>query len=344
MKRKFIISSFLALILALNFNLITVKSRTNTETKRFAVLFYDESDAYISLLKEALEEVQRLNSGRVQFIYYDAVNNQGRQNEQLEEVIRDKVDGILINIVDFYSGGNLVNRAKENNIPIIFFNREPRSLDAIKSYGKAIYIGTSGCQSGHMQGEMIINQIQNNLILDKNQNNQLDYVLLKGPRGDIEAVDRSRCVIEKINNSGIRTNELYSEFMNWDREIVKERLTPVLPRIINDLDAIISNNDEMALGAIEALQAYGYNLGGGRNYIPVFGIDGIPEALTLIEEGKMEGTVVQDAKSMAEAMFLTAMNFAEGKKPLDGTNFEFDESGVALRIPYPQYIVRTKSQ
>ncbi|MBU5454268.1 galactose ABC transporter substrate-binding protein [Caproiciproducens sp. MSJ-32] len=343
MRRKFIICFFLLLILLLNSFTSIVKSQPN-EIKRFAVLFYDESDAYISLVKKALEEIQQLNHDKVEFIYYDAANNQGVQNQQLELALRDKVDGLLVNIVDYNKSQSLVNRAKENNIPIIFFNREPTTLDSIQSYGKSIFIGTSGCQSGNMQGEMIINQIQNKIVLDRNRNNQLDYVLLKGPRNNKEAIERSRCVIEQINNVGIRTNELYSEFMNWDREITKERLTPVLPGIITDLDVIIANNDQMAIGAIEALQQYGYNLPGGRNYIPVFGIDAIPEAIDLINSGLMEGTVQQDAKSMAEAMYITSMNFAEGKSPLAGTDFAFDSTGVALRIPYPNYIVKPISQ
>lgn len=343
MKRKIIISFSLLLILVFNSSILIAESQPN-EIKRFAVLFYDESDAYISLVKEALQEIQQLNPDKVEFIYYDAANNQGIQNQQLEEVLRNNIDGILVNIVDYNSSEPLVNRAKENNIPIIFFNREPTTLDSIQSYGKSIFIGTSGCQSGNMQGEMIINQIQNKIVLDRNRNNQLDYVLLKGPRNNKEAIERSRCVIEQINNSGIRTNELYSEFMDWDREITKERLTPVLSGIITDLEAIIANNDQMAIGAIETLQQYGYNLPGGRNYIPVFGIDAIPEAIDLINLGIMEGTVQQDAKSMAEAMYITSMNFAEGKRPLAGTDFEFDSTGVALRIPYPDYIIKPMSQ
>ncbi|WP_278046013.1 substrate-binding domain-containing protein [Clostridium beijerinckii] len=106
----------------------------------------------------------------------------------------------------------------------------------------------------------------------------------------------------------------------------------------NNVEAIIATNDNMAIGIIEALQAMGYNNGGKERTIPVVGVDGIPEAGELIKKGFMAGTVVQDAQTMAEAAYITGMNLVEAKKPLDGTNYKFDESGATIRIPYKRYV------
>lgn len=105
-----------------------------------------------------------------------------------------------------------------------------------------------------------------------------------------------------------------------------------------NIEVIIANNDEMAIGAIQALQEYGYNKGDSTRMIPIVGVDAIPEAQELIEQGIMTGTVLQDAKAMAEVTYSMGMNLVEGKKPLDNIPYEFDSTGVAVRIPYKEII------
>ena len=104
------------------------------------------------------------------------------------------------------------------------------------------------------------------------------------------------------------------------------------------IEAIIANSDPMAIGAIEALQKYGYNNGDKAKTIPVVGIDGIPEARDLIKKGFMTGTVVQDPSAMAQALYTVGMNLVDNKDPLEGTDYKFDETGVTIKLPYYQYI------
>ena len=97
---------------------------------------------------------------------------------------------------------------------------------------------------------------------------------------------------------------------------------------------IISNNDAMAIGAIEALQKYGYNKENSIKNIPVFGIDGIPAAQDLIKKGFMTGTVFEDPNDTAEALYKVGMNLISNKPPSEGTEYKFDETGTVIRIPY----------
>lgn len=112
----------------------------------------------------------------------------------------------------------------------------------------------------------------------------------------------------------------------------------LLLRYGTNLEAIIATNDNMAIGAIEALQAMGYNNGDKERTIPIVGVDAIPEAREFIKKVFMTGTVIQDAQAMAEAAYITGMNLVELKKTLEGTNYKFDESGVTIRIPYKPYV------
>ena len=107
------------------------------------------------------------------------------------------------------------------------------------------------------------------------------------------------------------------------------------------IETIISNNDSMAIGAIEALQEQGYNNGDKTKIIPVVGVDAIPEAQKLIKEGVMTGSVLQDPSAMAKALYSIGMNLVYNRNPLDGTGYKFDETGVAIRLPYTEYIVNS---
>ena len=108
---------------------------------------------------------------------------------------------------------------------------------------------------------------------------------------------------------------------------------------LNDkIEAIISNNDDMAIGAIEALQKYGFNKGDNSKYIPVVGVGALPEAKELINQGIMTGTVIQDPRAHANAIYAVGMNLVSGNDPLDGTNYKFDETGITIKIPYYEYV------
>ena len=97
---------------------------------------------------------------------------------------------------------------------------------------------------------------------------------------------------------------------------------------------IIANDDTMAQGAIDALQTYGYNKGDKTPTIAVVGVDALDPVPELIREGIMTGSVFQDHHAMAETMYTMAMNLVSGNPPLEGTKYKFDQTGVAVRIPY----------
>ena len=93
----------------------------------------------------------------------------------------------------------------------------------------------------------------------------------------------------------------------------------------------------MAIGAIKALQKYGFNKGDNSKYIPVVGVDALPEAQELIKQGAMTGTVVQDPRAHANAIYTIGMNLASGASPLNDTNYKFDETGIVVKLPYYEY-------
>ena len=98
------------------------------------------------------------------------------------------------------------------------------------------------------------------------------------------------------------------------------------------IELVIANNDEMALGAISALQESGYNKAGGKT-IPVFGIDATEGAIAKIKDGAMAGTIKQDAEGMAKMIIKVAKNMIEGKNMLDGVDKDLTSGTQRINIP-----------
>ena len=123
------------------------------EPTKVAVFLFDFSDDFISQIRQSLEDVQNENKGKVEYTFYDAKANQIIQTESINKVLNEGIDLILLNIVDRREAQTVINRIKENNIPVILFQREPVTLVPIQSYAKAMYIGTDAKQAGFCKGK-----------------------------------------------------------------------------------------------------------------------------------------------------------------------------------------------
>ncbi|WP_160693312.1 galactose ABC transporter substrate-binding protein [Clostridium sp. C2-6-12] len=303
------------------------------------VVLFDFEDKYISLVKQNLEDIQKQNPEKVRFNFYDSKGNQAIQNEILDNISRRSQDILLINLVDSKATEQVIERFRQTNIPIIFFNREPVPVESIKSYSNSYYVGTNAKEAGELQAEILINLWNNNKeIIDKNNNGILQYVILRGQQTNIEAQERSESVISTIEKAGIKTEQIHSVVANWNRDLARENISSLFLRFDTKVEVIIANNDEMAIGAIEALQKYGYNLGDPNKTITVVGIDAIPEAQELIKKGFMAGSVLQDPAEMAKTIYTLGTNVLQGKEPLSDIPYQFDETKIAIRLPYRKYM------
>jgi methyl-galactoside transport system substrate-binding protein len=131
--------------------------------------------------------------------------------------------------------------------------------------------------------------------------------------------------------AGIEVEELAKQTGMWDAAKGKELMETWLAAHGEKIEMVICNNDGMALGAVEALKASGYFE--GDKFMPVVGVDAIPEALDLVEKGQMAGTVLNDAENQGKATLELAVNAALGKDVLEGTSWVLDETR-AVRVPY----------
>ncbi len=290
------------------------------------VTIYKYDDNFMSFVRRAIEK----NSDKAELSMNDSQNDQGKQNEQVDTMISKGVKALAINLVNPQGAATIIAKAKAANLPVIFFNKEPSAED-MKSYDKAWYVGTTSSESGVMQGQMIVDAWKANKGWDKNGDGKIQYVMLKGEPGHPDAEARTKYSIETVTKAGIGVEKLEEQTGMWDSVKGKELLDAWLAKHGDKIEFVVANNDAMALGAIQSLKANGYFTGG--KFMPVVGVDAIPDALTQIKEGTLVGSVLNDAKNQGQATFDLAYNVAMGKQPAEGTSWKIGDD-KAVRVPY----------
>ena len=305
---------------------------------RVGLFTRDLNDDYIMLLRKNFEDIQKNNPEKVVFTFYNANFNQSTQDADIENALNKGIDLILLDMVNLIEIREAINKIAEHNVPLVVFNRVPFSMDPIKSYKKAFYVGTDSMQGGTLQGKMIVDAWKNHKqLIDKNQDDVLQYILLIGEKLNKTSIDRSAYSISTIQEADIKTEELASPILNWDTESAKNTVGALFFRYGNKIEAIISNDDSMAIGAVQALQKYGYNSGNNSQLIPVVGLDGVSEAKELVSKGIMLGTASQETADMANAIYTVGMNLVYDRNPVEGVPYKLDETGVAVFLPYQEY-------
>ncbi len=294
---------------------------------KIGVTIYKFDDNFMSFVRRSIEKNA---DGKAELILNDSQNNQANQNDQVDMMISKGVKALAINLVDPQAAPTIISKAKKADIPIVFFNKEP-SEGALDSYDKSWYVGTASKEAGIIQGKMIVDTWNANSKWDKNGDGKIQYVLLKGEPGHPDAEARTKYAVEEIKNSGIGVEELELQTGMWDSVKGKELMDAWLAKHGDAIEYVIANNDAMALGAINSLKTEGYY--SGDKFMPVVGVDAIPDALTEIEKGVLVGSVLNDAANQGKASLDLALNVAEGKDVLDGTNWNLDDK-KAVRVPY----------
>jgi len=304
---------------------------TTTEAKdeavKIGVTIYKFDDNFMSFVRRAIGTAAE---GSAELILNDSNNSQATQNDQVDMMISKGVKSLAINLVDPQAAPTIVSKAEKAGLPIIFFNKEPEA-SVLKSYDKAWYVGTASSEAGIIQGEMIAEMWKANPDWDRNGDGVLNYVLMKGEPGHPDAEARTKYAVEVVKEAGIEMNELELQTGMWDSVKGKELMDAWLAKHGDEIEFVICNNDGMALGAIESLKGNGYF--GEGTYMPVVGVDAIPDALEQIKSNYMAGTVLNDAKNQGKATFDLAYNVAMGVDPLEGTDWVLD-GNKAVRVPY----------
>lgn len=298
------------------------------------VCIYKFDDTFMTGVRDQMtKEAEKMG---VTLNIVDSQNKQATQNEQVDTFLTKGVTALCVNPVDRTATESLVKKAKDKDIPIVFINREPEA-DVLNSYDKAWYVGAKAEQSGTLSGELIVNYFKEHPEADRNGDGKIQYVMLQGEPGHQDATLRTKYSIEAIKDAGFETEELAADTAYWDKAKATDLMnTFITSKGIDKIEAVLCNNDDMALGAIEALKAHGYNKGDESKYIPVVGVDATAPALEAMKQGSMYGTVLNDAVNQGTAAVHIAVAAAQGKEITEDTiGYELTDNKYVW-IPYVQ--------
>lgn len=274
---------------------------------------------------------QKGDSYDVMVTVRDAVGSQRTQNDQVKEMIDEGCNILCINLVERTDPSEIIDSAKEKNIPIIFFNREPVAEDMMQ-WDKLYYVGAKARQSGQMQGEIAANLILKDKSIDKNHDGKIQYVVLEGEMGHQDAIVRTDSSVETILAKGIKMEKLSYEIANWKRAQAQNRMEQLIRQYGNTIELVLSNNDDMALGALDSYRIMGYT----KDNMPMMlGVDGMQEALEAVKDGRLTGTVYNDKEGQAKMMAAIVFASVSGKG-LDGIHFE---NLTEVYLPYQKVTI-----
>jgi inositol transport system substrate-binding protein len=230
--------------------------------------------------------------GDVEVRYTDAINDPSKQLAQVENFISQKVDAIFIVPVESESMGIITDKAQTANIPLIVVNRIFDEVDKAKAF-----VGSESMQAGVLQMEEVTKRL----------NGKGNIALLKGRLGheaQIKRTEGNLQVIEKNPDMKV----VMEAAGDWDRAKALQIMENWL-KSGKKIDAVVANNDEMAIGAIMAIKAAGM-----LDEIVVAGVDATPDALEFIENGEMDVTVYQDAVGQGGSGLDIAVKVAKGEE------------------------------
>ena len=262
--------------------ILSCSNRENTESKNIVIgaIMGNMADTFIKYIHDDLLEYSK-SKENITILIKDASGDAGIEQNLVENLILQGVDGIMLQLVNPETSRAIDDLAKQSNIPILYFNHRPKGLEE----GTYSYVGLNERRVGELQAEAALKV-----------RNSGNAVILIGPLGTEAAEDRTKGVKDKIVNSGIKI--LREQSAAWYRDraltIVENWITSGL-----NIDFVFSNNDDMAIGAIQGLEASGKVMGTNKGEIMVFGVDATPDGMNLINDGKMYATIKQDTMVQA---------------------------------------------
>ena len=268
------------------------------------VCIYQFADNFMTLYRTDLEEYLKDMGYAVTIV--DGKNDQNTQTEQINTFLQQGVDVLVINPVQTTSAQTIVDTIKPSETPIVFINREP-DKSVLDSYAdKCCYVGADARQSGTYQGELILETETQG---DINGDGKITYIMCKGDPENIDAQYRTEYSIKALTDAGVTVKELDSQRGDWDREKGQTICANDLAQFGDEIEVVFVNNDDMAIGALQSIQAAGRTV---NEDIYLVGVDALDAALNEVVAGNMTGTVLNDAQGQAEAAVEAMENLLAG--------------------------------
>lgn len=252
---------------------------------KIGVCVYDLDDSFMNSMTEELEqalETQVSADLPVRYEVLDANGSDNVQQKQIQYLLKQDCDVLVLNLVKADSAADSLNQARSRDIPVILFNREPDEMD-LQIGDNIWYVGTDGQAAGALQATML-REAWDSQHIDKNQNGTLDYILIEGEQSHYDTIRRTNAFLSETGKN-LPMNQLAGLSADWARERAAEQLGTLSEQELREAEAIVCNNDDMALGAYDFYQRKGWDS-------PlILGINKTQAMQQRIDDGEIYGTV-----------------------------------------------------
>lgn len=279
--------------------------------KKVGVCIYQFSDNFMTLFRTELENYlveQGFSKDNITIV--DGANDQATQTGQIDSFIAEGVDVLIINPVNSSSAETITDKVVEAGIPLVYINREPSADEEARweeNGWNVTYVGCDARQSGTMQGEMIVDLGD---AADLNGDGKISYIMVEGDPENVDAQYRTEFSVKALTDAGIEVEELVDQVGNWQQDQAQQIVANALGQYGEDIEVVFCNNDAMALGALQAIEAAGRTVG---EDIYLVGVDALSDALENVISGKMTGTVFNDHFSQSHSAADAAIKFLNGE-------------------------------
>ncbi len=288
-----------------------VEGKDPAEVK-VGISIYQFADNFMTLYREELEKylIEELGVKKENISIMDGKNDQGEQMNQIRNFITQGCDVMIINLVQASSEPTVTEECNAAGIPVVYINREPeaeREQAWVDEGIKATYVGADARQSGTFQGEEIA-ELENKG--DADGDGVVRYIMVQGDPENVDAQYRTEFSIQALTDAGGEVEELVKMRGDWDQTKGQEITANALSQHGAKIDVVFCNNDAMALGALQAIEAAGRKV---NEDIYLVGVDALVEVVEHVMNDKMTGTVFNDYFGQAHTAADKAMDFVNGK-------------------------------
>ena len=254
-------------------------------------------DTWLTYLRESMDKKAKSMPDGVTLQFEDARSDVVKQLSQVESFVSQKVDAIIVNPVDTAATARITKAAVAAGIPLVYVNRRP---DDLKLPAGVVTVASDDLEAGRMQMQYLADKM----------GGKGDIVILLGDLANNSTANRTKGVKEVLAKyPGIKIEQ--EQTGTWLRDkgmtLVNDWLTQG-----REFQAVVANNDEMAIGAAMALKQAGTKKGS----VLIAGVDGTPDGLNAIKKGEMTVSVFQDAKGQADGSIDTAVKMVK-KQPVE---------------------------
>ena len=280
--------------------------------KKVGISIYKFDDNFMTLYRTELERylTEELGFKKENITIQDGKGDQAEQTNQIQNFIASGVDVMILNRVQASSAPQVTDMCKDAGIPVVYINREPDTAEEERWASDSIsatYVGADARQSGTYQGEEIVETANKG---DINGDGKVSYIMVQGDPENVDAQYRTEFSVKALTDAGLEVEELLLQRGDWDQAKGQQIVQDALTQFGDKIEVVFCNNDAMALGALQAIDAAGRKV---NEDIYLVGVDALTEAVQDITEGKMTGTVFNDYMGQAKTAADMAVKFLNGE-------------------------------